>query len=686
MALSIGELVGYIKVDDTEFNKGVDRADRRFGGVAAGMAKVAKVTGAAIVAGVGYSLVKGFGRLTAIENAQAKLKALGHDAGSVDKIMENALASVKGTAFGLDEAATVAASAVAAGIKPGKQLEGVLGVVGDAAAIAGVSMGEMGSIFNKVAAKNKLQAQEVNQLTERGIPILGMLADQYGVTQAEVSDMVSKGQVDFKAFRKAMEANVGGAAVEMGNTTTGAFKNMGAAAGRMGAAMLAGVFPVLIDGFKDVTAWLDVATAAVEPLAASFGNWLGAVVIPLVKDMAGVFASAIGAVISAIVAVVGFMQDHETTTKILAGVIMAVLVPALIVLGVQHTIAAARAVAAWLVQKAAALGYSVAFLAVSALMVANWIRMGAVAMAQALRMAASWVIAMGPVGWVIAVIVGLVILIAANWDKIRKATVKAWAAVVKAVRKAWEEAKKAVAKAVAAVVSTVTKAWTRVRTSTTKGLDNVIGFVRKLPSRIRGALSSLGSTVRTLFSNAMTRGLDAVRNLGSRIRDWIAGIPGKLLSLGSRFGSAGRSILQSFIDGMKNAAGIIAGIAGNVWNTVRGLLNGAITRINRALEFRIKLPAGRSININPPDIPHLATGGRATGATLAVIGEGREPESVLPDSVLRGLLERAHAAGAASRDNGGGRNAPLIGQVVQAPGESADLLAERLWFKTRTRG
>ena len=58
----------------------------------------------------------------------------------------------------------------------------------------------------------------------------------------------------------------------------------------------------------------------------------------------------------------------------------------------------------------------------------------------------------------------------------------------------------------------------------------------------------------------------------------------------------------------------------------------------------------------------------------------------LPDSMLRGLLERAHAAGAAQGGGGNGRNAPLIGQVVASNGMSADELAERLWFKTRTRG
>jgi hypothetical protein len=82
-----------------------------------------------------------------------------------------------------------------------------------------------------------------------------------------------------------------------------------------------------------------------------------------------------------------------------------------------------------------------------------------------------------------------------------------------------------------------------------------------------------------------------------------------------------------------------------VWDAVKGLLNDAIGKINRALEFKIGV-LGQTITFNPPDIPRLAAGGRAYGGTLAVIGEGREPETVLPDSMLRGLLERT-AAGAA---------------------------------------
>ena len=176
----------------------------------------------------------GISRALNIEDATAKLKGLGHSSKSVESIMKNALASVKGTAFGLDAAATTAASAVAAGIKPGRQLEGYLKLTADAATIAGTSMEEMGSIINKVTAKGVVQMDDMNRLTERGVPILQMLAKEYGVSAEEMSAMVSKGKVDAARFRKALEDNVGGAALESGNTTRGAFKNMMAALSRLG--------------------------------------------------------------------------------------------------------------------------------------------------------------------------------------------------------------------------------------------------------------------------------------------------------------------------------------------------------------------------------------------------------------------------------------------------------------------
>ena len=146
------------------------------GGIGKAAGTAAKIAGgaAALVGGAiaGVALKGGFDRALNIEAAQAKLSGLGHSADSVTKIMDNASAAVKGTAFGMGDAAGAAASMVAAGIKPGQDLQKTLTLVGDAASIAGTDFNSMSAIFGKVAASNKLQGDTIAQLHDAGIPAL----------------------------------------------------------------------------------------------------------------------------------------------------------------------------------------------------------------------------------------------------------------------------------------------------------------------------------------------------------------------------------------------------------------------------------------------------------------------------------------------------------------------------------
>lgn len=262
---------GIGKAVEGDLNKQFKNAEKTGEGFFSRIGKWAKGGALAIggmVAGVAaLAVTGGISRALNIEDAQAKLKGLGHDTQSVEAIMKDALASVKGTAFGLDAAATTAAAAVASGIKPGKELEGYLRLTADAATIAGVSMEEMGSIMNKVQAKGKAQMEDLNRLTERGIPIMQMLADEYGVTAEEMSKMVSKGEVDAERFRAALEKNLGGAALESGNTTRGAFANMRAALSRLGLVFVG-------DGLAGAKTFFNEMTVIFDGLGSRIGPWV----------------------------------------------------------------------------------------------------------------------------------------------------------------------------------------------------------------------------------------------------------------------------------------------------------------------------------------------------------------------------------------------------------------------------
>jgi hypothetical protein len=158
-------------------------------------------------------------------------------------------------------------------------------------------------------------------------------------------------------------------------------------------------------------------------------------------------------------------------------------------------------------------------------------------------------------------------------------------------------------------------------------------------ARVIGRVREFAGTLQNLAQRGLNVVLDAV-----------SALPGKIMALGGRFLDAGKSIIGKFVDGLKNAGGVVAGIAGNVWDALRGMINSAINQINDALSFTINTP-GPDIHIDPPNIPTLAAGGIISRPTMALVGEGRESEAVMPLSKLSAMLDRERSAGA-----GGGRH------------------------------
>lgn len=252
-----------------------DRAGSKlFGGlrkVAIGAVATVGLVGAAVG---GLAIKGGFDRALSIQDATKKLEGLGHDTQAVSSIMASALNSVRGTAFGLGAAATTSASLVAAGVGLGGELERRLKTVADTATIAGRSMEDVGTIFGSVAAKGKLQGDDLLQLMSSGVPVLQFLAKHLGITSEEVSKMVTAGKIDFATFADAMEEGIGGAALRGGETARGAFANVMAALGRMGAAFATPVVEGIPGVFSAISGAIDGVSAALKPVSDAFGAWL----------------------------------------------------------------------------------------------------------------------------------------------------------------------------------------------------------------------------------------------------------------------------------------------------------------------------------------------------------------------------------------------------------------------------
>lgn len=219
----------------------------------------AVTAGATAAAALGTALKKGFDRLSAIEQAKVKFEALGHTAKEQAALMDDVTAAVKGTAFSTSEAADAAAMALAGGIKPGKELTGVLKTIGDSASFSNKSFAEVAPIYTKAINKGKVMGDTLEQLSENAIPATAALAEHMGKSSEEIQDMASKGKISFWDLQEAMDATIGGQALKAGDTFKGALANIGAAWGRVGETILKTPFDAAPKIFGRVSDEIDVA-------------------------------------------------------------------------------------------------------------------------------------------------------------------------------------------------------------------------------------------------------------------------------------------------------------------------------------------------------------------------------------------------------------------------------------------
>lgn len=118
-----------------------------------------------------------------------------------------------------------------------------------------------------------------------------------------------------------------------------------------------------------------------------------------------------------------------------------------------------------------------------------------------------------------------------------------------------------------------------------------------------------------------------IRNFDT-ILNFVKGMPGKIVGFFSNVGQAIGNMISGTIKGAVNA----------VLSVIEKTINGYINLINGAINVINKIPGVSIGKIGNISIPRLATGGIVTSPTLAVIGEGRESEAVIPLSKLDSML------------------------------------------------
>jgi hypothetical protein len=410
---------------------------------------------------------------------------------------------------------------------------------------------------------------------------------------------------------------------------------VGGAADKMGQTLNATASSNLATFGRQVqVAFVDFVGGKILPAVTEFTGWMSANFGPALAAAGDIIQNQI---IPAVQGMSQWISANQVPIEIIAGLIAAVFVPGLIAMGVQSTITKGQVVAAWVATKLEAIAsvasqsmmiYSIiaqwiawgvatavnaakvvagwiiagaatavqgaimvgSMAATAASVVAGWVMMGAESLVRAAQMAAAWVIAMGPVGWIIAAVVGLVALIIANWDTVKEITEQVWnwimnnviQPVVNGIKKTVQDGIRTVIEVFYWFADLPAKvgAWfQQVQVYAAMKLLELVNWVSGLPGRITSALGDLGSLLVHAGSDIISGLWSGIKSMGSWLMDKILGfiksfVPGpvlKFLGIASPsrlFADIGRWIPAGLAEGIDGAASLASDATGRLAATV----------------------------------------------------------------------------------------------------------------------
>ena len=235
-------------------------------------------TGAAVAAaGIAAGAFKAVKLAADMETLSVAFKTLIGDAGLATKTLDELKQLGAETPFEFPELADAGRSLIAFGISAGDVTE-TLRKIGDVSAGVGAPIGEIAEIFGKAKVAGTLFAEDINQLTGRGIPVIQEFAKQLGVSESEVKAMAAAGKITFPMLEKAFGdlTSDGGKFHEMmaaqSKTTNGLFSTLkdtiGEALTEMGKPINDALRPLLGQAIEMVKALI--------PMAVEMGTKVGA--------------------------------------------------------------------------------------------------------------------------------------------------------------------------------------------------------------------------------------------------------------------------------------------------------------------------------------------------------------------------------------------------------------------------
>ena len=200
-----------------------------------------------------------------------------------------------------------------------------------------------------------------------------------------------------------------------------------------------------------------------------------------------------------------------------------------------------------------------------------------------------------------------------------------------------------------AVVAAVAAAFMVLWNRSEKFRTAVMGIwqqVQPLLQAMGNMVTMVGTALAPVLSNLANTVLAGLETAFVALSPYIQSVIGILTNLiefvTNVFSGNWSAAWQNIVNIFENVFGMIVNLAKVPINAVISAINWVLSKIN---SISVTIPdwvpgvGGKTLGFNIPTIPALAAGGVATAPTLAMIGEGGEPEAVLPLSKLAALLD-----------------------------------------------
>lgn len=238
--------------------------------------------------------------------------------------------------------------------------------------------------------------------------------------------------------------------------------------------------------------------------------------------------------------------------------------------------------------------------------------------------AAALGISAGTLVAIVLAIIAVLTLVILNWDKVKEWGIKAW----QGIKAVWSTSNQwCYNNIVSPIINHFTNMFNKVRNLGQRAWDGI----KNTWQGMGAYYGTLGQRVSEHFSNMW----NSIKNGGKSAWQYLQRVFNSggsfFRDITSSMGNAFRQVLNMAIRGINNIIGIpFRGIN----SAIRGLKN---TSILGARPFSFL----RELNV--PQIPYLASGGIVDSATLAMIGEGKQNEAVIPLDTFYSRLSQMFA-------------------------------------------